>query len=146
MRITCINGYFIFKETLPSEVSKFIGYTKLDLVRVDDYFTFKPLALAPEFSISSMPYLNLVANKTSEGKPWDVFKSNGFCYDFRTGQIVDINLVQAKSNVKSAGNYLVSNGLILPGSINENGQKITSYVCWYFKNDNTWVYPEVSYG
>lgn len=145
MKITCLSGYYVFEESMPGEISDFINYTRLDLVRRENYFTFKNLLDAPEFSISSMPLLNLIANITCEGKPWDVFKANGFSYDFTTGKIVNSNLVIKKFTIKGSGNMMVSPGLILPGSINQDGQKIESYVCWYDRSGGSWYYTEVTY-
>lgn len=143
MKVDCINGFFIFRELKVGQVSDFMGYTGLELVKWRDAWTFKGLESVPDYSIQGTPFLNLPATKTFEGEPWDLFGENGFVFNFLTGLLVPISTVSNVVNVSVSGNKLISNGLIMPGSILKSGGKIKSFSGYYSRDTLNFSYSGV---
>jgi len=144
MKCRCIHGYFIFNETKVGQISDFISLTGLPLVARDDYYTFETIAAAPNYSIKGAPLLGITATETFTGNPWDVFRENGFVYDFGDDVVRPIALTTAKTTVRLAGNRFVSPGLLLPGSVTPDG-RIEGFSGWFSRDRLTWLYSEVSY-
>ena len=145
MKIRCVDGYFMFREQRVGEISDFISLFKLDLVSKEDYFTFAVLADAPNYALAGAPYLNATAIKTFAGRPWEVMRENDLVYNFETGKLVPLLSVTRMVQIDVAGNYLFSQGLILPGSMNKAGQHLTDYVGWFSKETMKFKYSEVTY-
>lgn len=147
MRIKCLHGYFIFQETLRGDLSSFLSLTGLDLVPHRTFFTFNTIKDSPSYSLLGKNIIqNAIAIKTFEGEPWDIFKENKIVYDFTKDLVVPIDSITLKAKIKSGGKYLISSGLILPGSITDDGQRVTDYSAWYSQGQSTWFYTEVRYG
>lgn len=145
MKLRCLHGYFIFEETAIGQVADFMGYTGFELVPKDGYFTFASLAEAPVFSLAGAPLLlGTPATVTFEGRPWEVFKANGVIYDFTTDTLVPIASVIQKTEIKEAGNRYWSPGLILPGTITEDG-KVQDFAGFFSRDKLRWLYSEVTY-
>lgn len=144
MMIRCLHGYFILTESRAGEVSDFASLFGLDLSAKDDYFTFTDLIEAPEYSLTGQPYLSGVATKHFEGKPWEVFAANSLIYDFEKRLVVQIQSTMQVVSLDVAGNYFLSPGLILPGSLTEEGQRIKDYAAWFSTDTMKWRYSEVS--
>src|SRR5690349_5369503 len=128
MRITCLHGYFIFREDQIGEIAKFNSMYEQDLVKKDDYFTFQLLASAPIYSVAASPWLSAaIPTATFCGQPWEVMAANGFIYN------VSLKLIQAKELITTQAQFFrkysnfMSRGLIQPGSFNTNWQQITGY-------------------
>lgn len=145
MRVKCIHGFFIFQETKVGQVSDFMSLTGLELVPWRDAYTFAYLEEAPDFSLAGLELLGVPAIKTFEGEPWEVFEANGFVYDFSLGVIVPIATIVEPISISLAGNRYVSNGLILPGSITDEGEKVKGYSGWFSRDTLRWLYSEVEY-
>ena len=145
MKLDCIHGYFLLRETKPGQVSSYMSLTGLKFVAKDDYYTFEKLLDAPVYSIKGSPYLLTPAIKTFEGKPWEVFEENAIVYDFSTGLLRPIMTVTQMTKVQLAGNLLSSPGLILPGSITDDGKRVKGYSAWYSRSRMRWVYTAVYY-
>lgn len=145
MRLKCIHGYFIFQETKVGQISDYMSLTGLSIVAKHDYFTFEFLKDAPEYSLTGKSYLGVPAVATYEGNPWEVFEENGFVYNFATGLVVPIASIVQKTVVKLAGNRYVSPGLILPGSLTDEGKRVKGYAAWYSRDRQSWLYTEVDY-
>lgn len=145
MKARCLHGFYIFEETKVGQFSDFMSYFGLNLVPKDDYFTFEFLAQAPKYSIKGKPFLGFTAIKTFQGHPWEVFEANGVIYDFDQGTLKPINSVTQKTTVRLAGNRFVSTGLILPGSITDDGQRVKDYAAHFSQDRLKWLYSEVSY-
>lgn len=117
----------------------------LDLVPVGTYFTFADLENVPRYTIAGGELLTVPATKTFEGEPWEVFEENEIVYDFNRGLLVPITSVTQLITVKKAGNRFVSSGLILPGSVTEDGDRVKDYSAWYSRDTLRFLYSEVTF-
>ena len=147
MKIKCLHGYFKLEEQHPGEASEFSSLFGLELEPVDNYFTFAPLAEAPDFSIVGLAYLGAVTTKTFAGRPWDVMRENNLVYNFNTGLVVPIASITQVVKLSLAGTYWVSPGLILPGSLTDEGTRVTEYAAWFSKSKGASIfkYSEVTF-
>lgn len=145
MRVRCLHGYFIFDETRVGQLSDFQSLTGLLLEPVGDHFTFAALVETPDFTLQGKPFLGFTATKNFEGSPWELFEANGVVYDFSKNLIVPIASISQKTRISLAGNRFISPGLILPGSLTEEGKRVKDYAAWYLEQRGTWLYSEVSY-
>ncbi len=132
MTIDCLHGYFIFREDRSGEISEFMSlYDGLVLEKKDDYYTFSSLVAAPEYSVAGVTYLGAQTTETYEGKPWEIFEANGLIYNFELDQVQLINEVTQRVSIKTAKNYFITPGLILPGAVTEDGTRVTDYAARY---------------
>lgn len=143
MRIKCLHGFFIFEEQACGQLSRFISMTGLAIVPYGKQYTFETLSNAKKYSIAGNEYLGAIATKTFEGEPWEVMRENKFVYDFNKDQLIDIETVSQNFTMKQSNNYLISNGLILPGSLMEGGQRVKEYSAWYLFDSAKFRYSEV---
>ncbi len=147
MRIKCRHGYFLFDELAPGQVSRFMGLFGLELAAAaDGQITFADLVDAPEHSIAGGTYLGAPATQTLAGRPWDILRANGLIYNFNTGLVVPILAVTQKIQIKAAANFFLSSGLILPGSLTDEGTRVTDYAAFFSPDRMTFKYSEVGYG
>lgn len=118
----------------------------MSLVPYEEYFTFEKLINPPEYSIKAGTYLGATCLKTYSGKPWEIFKENGFVFNFITDQVVQKSTINNPIllDVAGSGRYFISNGLILPGSLTDAG-KITSYTAFYSFEKSRFRYSEVTH-
>lgn len=145
MKLKVIHGYFIFTETSVGQVSDFMSLTGLKLAPKDDYYTFETLLNAPLYSLKGKDIIDYPAIKTFEGAPFEVFEANEVIYDFNEDTIKPIKSIKSNTVLKKAGNYFVSNGLILPGSVTADGSRVRDYSAWFSRKTLAWNYSEVSY-
>ena len=146
MLIKCLHGFFLITETKVGQLSDFQSRFDLKLVRYGEHYTFEELADAPTYSIKGADFLGRVATKTFEGRPWEVFEENGFVFDFNRGLVVPLASVTQTTTIDLAGNRFVSPGLILPGSLTDDGDRVTDYSAWYSRDTLRFLYSEVGYG
>jgi hypothetical protein len=148
MLVKCIHGYFQFFETAPGELSKFsdrfVSRLELDLEVAIDHVTFASLKDAPNYSIKNSKYLEATALKTFEGKPWEVMKENGLVYNFQTDEVVPITSITQRVQLDQASSYFLASGLILPGSLTDQGKRVTDYSAWYLFESAMFKYSEVT--
>jgi hypothetical protein len=146
MKIQCLHGYFRFQETRIGQVSDFMARFGFELVSVGDHYTFADLEDAPRYSLAGSPLLmGIPAIKTFEGEPWEVFEENGMVYNFALGLFVPIVGVLQKAEIIQAGNKFISSGLLLPGSITEDGEIVKDYAAWFSRDTLRFTYSEVGY-
>lgn len=145
MRIKCLHGYFIFEESKAGQVADLINLFGFALSLKDGYYTFSSLAAAPEFSILGDTYLGALATKTFEGKPWEVMRENGLVYDFSKDQVVPIISVTQPIELSSTNRYFLSNGMILAGSLTDEGSRVKDYAAHYSFELAKFKYSEVSF-
>ena len=145
MKIKCLHGYFKIEEQKAGEVSDFSSLFGLELEPVDNYFTFAPLADAPDFSLAGKTYLGAATTKTFAGPPWEVMRENSLVYNFNTGLVVPIAQITQAIQISLAGTYWVSPGLILPGSLTDEGKRVTDYAAWFSKDTMKWRYSAVTF-
>ncbi len=148
MKIRCLHGYFLFKETASGDVARFQNiFSGLSIVpAIDDYFTFEKLFEAPTHVIAGDTYLGAPATETYEGKPWDIMRANGLVYNIGTGLVEPITAVKTRLELKTSINYYVSPGLIQPGSVRDDGLRVTDYAAFFLFDTHRFRYSEVSFG
>ncbi len=144
MKINCLHGYFIFEEQRAGEVSDFISLFGLDIIRKGNQFIFGDLDDAPDFSIKGKIYLDTVAIKTFAGKPWEVFEENNLVYNYDLGLVVPISTILNFATLSNAGNFFVADGLLMPGSITDDG-RVTDYAAWFTTDTMKFKYSAVYY-
>lgn len=145
MRIRCLHGYFIFQDLRLGQISDFVSRFGLDLVSVGDYYTFSDIATAPKYSLKGKTILGQVATSNFEGHPWEVFEKNGLAYDFDKGLVLPIINQTQITTIQQAGNRFTSPGLILPGSVTADGDRVRDYSAWYSRDTLRFLYSEVVY-
>ncbi len=141
MKIKCLHGYFLFDEDRAGELSDFMRVYGFDIVLENRHYTFSFLKDAPRYSILGGTYLGAPAIKTFEGEPWDIMRQNKLVYDFTLDAVIPIASVTQLIKLKSAGNYYLTSGLIIPGSITDDGSRVKEYAASYI---DTFTYSEVS--
>lgn len=145
MKARCLHGFYIFEENKAGEISDFVSYTGLKISPYRSYFTFEFLSTAPRYSIKGKPYLGFTAIKTFEGEPWEIMRENGIIFDFTLNILKPIVSVTQVTPLKLVGHKFISSGLILPGSLTEEGQRVKDYAAHYSKESLRWLYSEVSF-
>lgn len=149
MKIKCLHGYFIFEETKVAQISDFMRYTDLEIIPVQNHFTFADLELAPEFSIKGKPIeigtAPLPAKVDFAGEPWEVMEANGMVYNFVTQLLQPIQSVTNIVSIDDGGNRFISPGLILPGSLTAEGKRVKDYAAWFSRDTQRFLYTAVAY-
>lgn len=143
MKITCRHGYYIFEEKKTGDLSDFVSLFELPLVQVDNYFTFEALQDAPDFSLNGSTYLDADAIKSFAGKPWEVMRENELVFDFNNLEVVDINSIDTNLDIEKAGRFYLSSGLILAGSVTDDGSRVTDYAAHFDKDTMQFRYSFV---
>lgn len=147
VQIDCVGGYFILREKRAGDISDLASLFKgLEFERVDGYFTFKALVNAPRYSIKGGKFLGAPCKVTIEGEPWNVMRANGLGFDFVQNKVVLLSSVVRIVEIAQAANYFLSQGLIVPGSVADDGLRVTDYAAHYLFNSNKFRYSEVSFG
>lgn len=146
MRIDCLHGYFIFTENKVGEASDFMTISGLKLSKVGSFYTFETLADAQDYCLVGKALVGgHVATVTHEGPPWEIFEKNGVVYDFVKDLVVPINSITAKGFIRNAGNYFTASGLLIPGSIMDDGSRVKDYSTYFLDRRASWLYSEVSF-
>lgn len=143
MRIQCNAGFFIIRDEATWEVPRFTNIFGLDLVSFRDFYTFPFLADPPGYSIIGNPFLGVNAIANYEGEPWEVMRENEIVYDFSDGTVKPLLTVQQRAKLKSAGQFYISNGLIVPGSLMDDGTRVTDYSARFIWDSMSFRYGEV---
>ncbi len=144
MKVECLHGYFRFSELSAGELSKFASLFGFTLARNGDHFTFEDLVGAPRHSIAGGTFLGAATSETFEGEPWDVMRENRLVYNFQTGEIVSLDSIDQPVAISEAGGYFVAPGMILPGSVIDDGSRVTDYAAFHLGQKN-FRYSEVEY-
>lgn len=145
MRVKCLHGFFIFEETKVGQVSDFMSLTGLSLVPWRNAYTFEDLQDAPDISLAGAQVLDAVATANFAGEPWEIFEVNELVYDFTRRLVVPIATITQSVVIQLAGNRYLSNGLILPGSLTDDGDRVKDYSAWFSRDTLRWLYSEVEY-
>lgn len=145
MKIKCLHGFFIMEETKLGQVSDFTRRYGLSIVPYQDKYTFEQIKDSPRYSLNGKAYLNRTTSKNFEGEPWQVYEANGLVYNFSSGLLVPIDSITGVVELKAAGNKFLSNGLILPGSLTDAGERIRDYSAWFSRDTLRFAYSEVTY-
>lgn len=147
MRVKCLHGFFIFDETREAQVGDFMSKTGLELAPWEGAYTFADLAAVPDYTLAGSLMLGAPTIKTFAGRPWDLFEQNLLVYDFTVGLVLPIAAVVLPTSIRQAGQYFVvaGGGLLLPGSITDEGKKVQSFQGWYSMERRTWRYSGVTY-
>lgn len=145
MRINCVHGYFIFDAQKSGDLSRFVSLYGFEIERSGNLFTFADLVDAPEYSIQGGLYLGAPATKTFQGHPWDVMKENNLVYNFVLGKVVPMVSIVQPISVKTGMNWFLSPGMILPGSVTEDGKRVRDYAAHYNPDASQFRYSEIDY-
>jgi hypothetical protein len=145
MRIECIHGYFRFYETAPGQISRFMSLFGLEIERSGDHFTFARLVDAPHYSLPGGLFLFAPTTEAFAGMPWDVMRENDLVYDFHLDLVGPIFTSLRRAELEQAGNCYVSTGMIAPGSIMDDGSRVTDYAAFYNEDRATFKYSEVGF-
>lgn len=143
MKIRCIHGYFLFEEEQGGEISQFMSLFGVELVAVENYYTFAKLAEAKDYAIIGGTYLGAPVTKTYEGKPWEIMRENKLIYHFNNDIVQPIDTITDTTDIKQSGSYFLARGLIIPGAL-LNGTRIKSYSGFYVFDQQKFKYTEVS--
>ena len=145
MKLKCQHGFFTFEETKIGQVSDFMSYTGLVLTPWEDVFTFDFLSSPPDYSLKGKAFLEFTALHTFEGRPWEVFEANGVVYDWSAGIIKPITSITTVTTIRPAGDRYVANGLLLPGCLNQNGDRVRDFSGFFSRETLRFTYSEVTY-
>lgn len=143
--IKCLHGFFIFEERKVGQISDFMSlFEGLEIVRSGALYTFASLADAPRYSIEGGEYLGAAATVTIEGEPWEIMRANKLVYDFDADELVPIASISRRVQLEPTANAILSPGLIMPGSLTEEGERVKDYAAWYLFDTNRFKYSEVN--
>lgn len=145
MRIKCLHGYYMFEESKAGQIADFLNLFGFQLISKDGYYTFSSLDSAPEFSIKGSTYLGAPCTKSFEGKPWEVMKQNGLVYDFVNDAVVALETIAYKIQLLETNSYFLSNGMIVAGSVRDDGSRVRDYAAHYLFDTAKFKYSEVSF-
>ncbi len=147
MKLECIHGYFIFSETKAGQMSDFMARFGFEIERSSrgDHFTFADLVDAPDYSLPGGLFLGAPTTEAFEGSPWEVMRENGLVYDFSRGLVVPVLTINQQTPLKAAGNFFVTTGMILPGSVTDGGERVTDYSALFLESRLGFKYSEVGY-
>ncbi len=126
-------------------MSRFCSRFGLEIERSGDHFTFADLVEAPDYSILGGLFLDMICTATFEGPPWEVMRENKLIYDFSKGLVVPLLSVAQLVSVAQAGHRWLAPGMILPGSVTDDGSRVTDYSAFYDPSRG-FIYSEIGYG
>lgn len=147
MRIRCRHGFFSFDELAAGQLSRFIEiFSDLPTIVPDPLygFTFETLANAPTHVIAGNTFLGAPATVTIEGTPWEIMRANGLIYNYQTDTVGPIAAVTKRLELVTAAHYFLSPGLIIPGTVTDDGERVTDYAAWYQFDSGKFKYSEVT--
>jgi hypothetical protein len=145
LKIDCLHGYYKFYEEAAGEISRFMALYGFSLVKSGDHFTFETLFEAPEYSLEGGSYLGATADVTHEGHPHEVMKANELIYDFNSDSIKDINTITQKIAVSQGQRYYLSDGLIIAGSLTDEGLRVMDYAAFFDFGTLKFKYSEITW-
>lgn len=143
MRIDCLHGYFIFTESTAGEIASFMSRFGLSLAWNGKAFTFSGLLDAPSFSLPGGKFLGYTTTEAFEGEPWQIMEANGLVYDFVKGMILPLEAILKTVKVQPSLNFFDCGGIIVPGSVTDDGKRVTEYAAHYNFSTNTFRYSMV---
>lgn len=144
MRIDCIHGYFKFYELASGQVSKFMSVYGFDLVRKDDYYTFKGLQDAPNYSLEGGLYLGARCDVSFSGPQGEVMRANNLVFDFVKNRVVSVDEIRNQVSFQKTEKYYLASGLAMPCAFTDEGLRVTDYSAWYLENKSYFRYSEVT--
>lgn len=144
MKINCIHGYFKFEEQMSGELATFASLYGLEFARSGDHFTLSDLVDAPKHSLAGGSFLGCPTTETFEGEPWEVMRANELVYDFVTGAVVPIATIVRSAKLVQCENFFYASGMIVPGSVMEDGKRVKDYAALYLFSTNQFRYSEVN--
>jgi hypothetical protein len=128
MRVVCRHGHYAFYPRKTSDIRQFANAFDIELEREEDYFTFKALKGAKEYSLATLPYLELPAIETFQGKPWDVMEANGFVYSIDLDKLVPKTSIVGVVEITQKNFFYVCNvPLLQAGARSMTGERIVSF-------------------
>jgi hypothetical protein len=142
-----MHGYFRFTEGAVGQVSRFCSLFGLEIARAaaGDHLTFADLVDAPNYSLPGGTFLGAATTELFEGEPWEVMRANGLVYNFQTGLVVPITEIDQVVSIAAAGFVFLASGMILPGSVTDDGSRVTDYAAFFDPSRQGFKYSEVAY-
>lgn len=145
MRIDCLHGYFKFNEVRQGQISAFMSVYDLVLVKDRDFYTFETLKDAPLYAIKDKTYLGATVTQTYEGNPWEILEQNGLVFDFTSDSVVPKASITTRVIITQLDSSYLSEGLILPGSVTDDGKRVINYSAWFFPDTKRFKYSEITF-
>lgn len=133
----------MFEEQRSGEIARFSTMTNASMVAKQNYYTFEFLKDAPDYSIPGVPYLGVNPISFYEAAPWDVMRQNGIVYDYVNNVARLISSVTNYVKIGQGTNYFLVDGLIMPGSIKDDGTRVTDYSAWFLFDTMQFRYSEI---
>lgn len=124
-------------------MSRFVSIFGLALARSGDHFTFAGLVDAPNFSLPGGTFLGVPTTVVYEGEPWEVMRENRLVYDVNLGKVVPLDSITQRAVLTTSGNIRLAGGMIQPGSVMDDGSRVTDYAAFY-NADRGFLYSEVA--
>ncbi len=136
LKVVCRHGHFAFYPNLPRDIARFARFFDQDLVSVEDFFTFEPLAELPRYSLVVKPFGNLPAIVTYEGRnAWDVMRENSFVYDLTLKILVPkVSIISIMELPRSDSYFISPAPLVQPGTLDKLGNRFMSYQGEFFQD------------
>jgi hypothetical protein len=145
MKIFCRHGYFVFEETHAGQISRFMSLFGLEIESTGDHFTFSSLLDAPDYSLAGGTFFGAPTTEVFAGHPWEIMRVNDLVYNFSLDAVVPIQTVTQVAKVRSAANYFLSDGMLLPGSVMEDGSRVKDYAAFFYFDEMQFKYSELFY-
>jgi hypothetical protein len=145
LKIDCLHGYYYIREDKAGEIAKFNSLYDQSLTPKDDYYTFGPLIDLPDYSITGKLFGTLIATETYYGPMHEIFRANGFVYNFVIRAMAPILISGNYFKPVDVGEYMFSEGLVIPGSYRDDSRKITGYSCRFDTYSYLYKYTQFYY-
>ncbi len=145
LKINCVHGFITIEEMNPGEVSRFMNiFEGFEIVPLSGgLFTLADLLDVPDYSIKGADLLTLKASVTIAAEPGEVMRANEIVYDFNAGTFKKITAIKATAEIIEAQDYYLSPGLILPGSLTDEGSRVTDYAARYLFSEAQFKYSSI---
>jgi hypothetical protein len=132
IRLVVRHGYFSFYPRQCESILHFVRLYRQNLVAERGYFTFPALKGLPRWSQVALPYGNLPATTTYEGRDAaDVLEKNGFVYSIAQSILVPIGVATAAAGYvkinRSKDYYIAPTVLVQPGIFVQGEGVLKSY-------------------
>lgn len=146
MRVLCRHGFYSFYPEYSSEIADFSKHFDIELVREEDYYTFKALKGLKKYSLATAIYKDIPATVTFEGMPWEIFEKNEQVYSIALEKVVPIASITTMIELSLSDGFYDSNvPLIQAGSLVSSGSRIVDYDAIFVEEYKQLKVIEVSY-
>lgn len=129
MKIVCRHGHFALYPSGVREVQRFMRIFDLAIYAEEDYYTFEALQDLPRWSQLGLPYGDLVAIQTYEGRrAWEVMRENQFVFSLGLETLAPLATVTQSVTLGQTLDCTVApSPLVQPGAFVTPGVRLTGY-------------------